>query len=262
MGMIGAILGDISGSQYEFEECRPKSGIDYKRCELFTDKCVYTDDTILTLALKTAVLEQRSFEECFRELAGDYQYVGYGGGFYRWLKSEHPEPFNSYGNGSAMRISFLADYYDDLATVRSRAEESAMCTHNHPEGVKGAVVAATCMWMAKHGKSKQEIYEYAVKEYPASEYEFGVERSLDDYRAVYKFTASSQGSIPVAIRCFIESSDYESCLRNAYSLHCDLDSVCCIGGAIAENYYGTTGFDNEALLRRYLDDRLLAIVHR
>lgn len=262
MGMIGAILGDIAGSQYEFEECRPKTEIDHKKCELFTDKCVYTDDTILTLALKTAVLDRRSFEECYRELAMDYRYVGYGSGFLRWMESKETRPMGSFGNGSAMRISFLADYYEELEIVQSKAKESAMCTHNHPEGIKGAVAAATCMWMAKHGKSKQEIYEYAVKEYPASEYEFGVERPLDAYRAVYKFDASCQRSIPVAIRCFLESTDYESCLRNAYSLHCDLDSVCCIGGAIAENFYGTTGFDNDVLLKYYLDDRLLEMVYR
>lgn len=259
---MGAILGDISGSQYEFEGCRPKTGIDDKNCELFTDRCVFTDDTVLTLALKRAVLDQKSFEESFRELARDYLYVGYGTKFHCWLRMENPEPFNSCGNGSAMRISFLTDYYEDLKEVQKKAEESAMCTHNHPEGIKGAVVAATCMWMAKHGKSKREIYEYAISQYSAVQYEFGVERSLTDYRDKYRFDATCQGSIPVAIRCFIESADYESCLRNAYSLHCDLDSVCCISGAIAENFYGTTGFDNEALLKRYLDERLLEIVYR
>lgn len=262
MGVIGAILGDISGSQYEFEECRPKRGINYKKCELFTDKCVYTDDTILTLALKTAVLDGCSFEECYRKFGMDYRYVGYGSGFLHWLKLEVTRPLESYGNGSAMRISFLADYYDDLDIVQSKAKESAMCTHNHREGIKGAVVAATCMWMAKHGKSKQEIYEYAVEEYPIPEYEFGVERSLDEYRAVCKFDASCQRSVPVAIRCFLESTDFESCLRNAYSLHCDLDTVCGISGAIAENFYGMTGFDNEVLLKYYLDDRLLEMVYR
>jgi ADP-ribosylglycohydrolase len=238
------------------------SGIDYQHCDLFTDRCVFTDDTILSLATKMAVLGNRDFAECYRSLAREYVYVGYGTGFHKWIRAKEAQPFYSCGNGSAMRISFIADYFADLTVMQQRVKESALCTHNHPEGIKGAIVAATCMWMAKHGASKEEIYRYAVKAYPVSQYEFGTERALNDYRDIYKFDATCQGSIPVAIRCFIESDDYESCLRNAYSLNCDLDTVCCVGGAIAENYYGKTGFPNHALLSYYLDEYLLSILYR
>lgn len=261
MALIGAILGDIAGSRYEFKNCWPARGIDYKNCELFTNRCVFTDDTVLSLATKMAVLKKISFESAYRELAGQYKYVGYGTGFHAWLVSDNPKPFNSCGNGSAMRISYLSEIYDDIEQTQKIAEKSAECTHNHPEGVKGAVVAVTCMWMAKHGASKEEIYSYACQQYSASEYKFGCEYPIDSYRKFYRFDATCQGSLPVAIRCFYESDDYESCLRNAFSLECDLDTVCSIAGGIAESYYKTTGFDDNKLFRCYLDSKLRKLLY-
>lgn len=140
------------------------------------------------------------------------------------------------------------------------AIRSAICTHNHPEGVKGAVVAVTCMWMALHRASRAEIEAYAIQQYPSGAYEFGCDRPIGDYRDVYHFDATCQGSVPVAIRCFLESENFEHCLRLAYSLNCDLDTVCCIGGAIAESFYGQTSFDNRFLLKKYLDVDLLAVL--
>ena len=262
MAIVGAILGDIAGSQYEFEKCKPIGGYDSETCELFTNRCVFTDDTVLTLAVKKAICEQRDFTEVFREMAHNYKYVGFGTGFHNWLYSDDSQPFNSCGNGSAMRISYIADLYDNEEKMKNVTHLSAACTHNHPEGIKGAVVAATCMWMARKGADKKAIEKYAVEQYPSKMYEFGCDRPIDEYKEYYKFDATCQGSIPVAIRCFLESENYEGTLRKAFSLNCDLDSVCCIAGGIAENYYGTTGFDNNSLLERYLDDELLYILQK
>lgn len=262
MAIIGAILGDISGSQYEFEGCRPSSGINYQSCALFTDRCVFTDDTVMTLAVKMAIIKNRDFSDVFREFADMYQYVGYGSRFHQWLKSGNSQPMNSYGNGSAMRISYIAERYNSLIEAQNKAIESAVCTHNHPEGIKGAVVTVSCMWMALHHASKQEITSYAIQQYPSSKYEFGCDRPISDYRYKYHFDATCQGSVPVAIRCFLESSNYENCLRIAYSLHCDLDTVCCIAGGIAESFYGKTGFDNKLLLNKYLDAYLYALLYK
>lgn len=262
MALIGAILGDIAGSQYEFRSSRPKTGIDSWTCPLYTDRCVFTDDTVLTLAIKKAVLENADFADTLKEVAKKYKYVGYGTFFHSWLYSDSREPANSFGNGTAMRISFLADHYPDVDEMQAVCRKSAACTHIHPEGIKGAVVSATCMWRACHGSSREEILQYACEQYPKDRYPFGCERPIAEYRDTYQFDASCQGSVPVAIRCFYEGRDYESCLRNAFSLNCDLDTVCCIAGGIAENFYGTTGFDNAKLLARYLDDFLLELVYR
>ena len=257
MAIIGAILGDIAGSQYEFS--RPKD-LDWKHCELFTDRCYFTDDTVMTLATKLAVLNDCQFEKYYRQLGRQYPNVGYGGMFQSWLKNPDSEPYNSFGNGSAMRCSYIGEQYDSKAAVEKYASLSARCTHNHEEGIKGAIVTAICVYMAKTGATKNEIYEVVYKNYPSSEYKYGVDRSLDSYRDTYRWDVTCQGSVPVAIRCFLESEDYESFIRNVLSLPCDTDTLCSIGGGIAEEFYGGTGFDDEALLKRYLDDRLYRIV--
>lgn len=256
MAMIGAILGDIAGSQYEFERCRPIAGIDPWNCVFFSDRCVFTDDTVLTVAVKKAIMEQRNFLDVYREMVKKYLYVGYGTNFLKWIRAKNESPTDSCGNGTAMRISYIAECYDDLDSAIKTAIRSAVCTHKHPEAVKGAVVAMTCMWMAVHHESKKEIERYAVKQYPSRDYEFGCDIKLESYRDSYRFDATCQGSVPVAIRCFLESTSYENCLRNAFSLHCDLDTVCCIAGGIAESYYHGTDLDEKKLLRYYLDDAL------
>ena len=184
MAIIGAILGDIAGSQYEFS--RPKD-LDWKHCELFTDRCYFTDDTVMTLATKLAVLNDCQFEKYYRQLGRQYPNVGYGGMFQSWLKNPDSEPYNSFGNGSAMRCSYIGEQYDSKAAVEKYASLSAMCTHNHEEGVKGAVVTAECVFMARTGATKNEIYEAAYKNYPSSNYKYGVDRSLDSYRDTYRW---------------------------------------------------------------------------
>lgn len=257
MAIIGAILGDIAGSQYEFS--RPND-LDWEHCELFTDRCYFTDDTVMTLATKLAVLNNCQFEKYYRKLGRQYPNVGYGGMFQSWLKNTDSEPYGSFGNGSAMRCSYIGEHYNSETEVMNQAALSASCTHNHTEGMMGSVVTAMCIYLAKTGASKVDIFEYAYKLYPSEVYKYGVDRSLDSYRDTYKWDVTCQGSVPVAIRCFLESDDYESFLRNVLSLPCDTDTLCAIGGGIAEEFYGGTGFDDEALLKRYLDDRLYQIV--
>lgn len=158
-----------------------------------------------------------------------------------------------------MRCSYIGEYFDTEKEVIEWATKSANCTHNHPEGIKGAVATSMCIFMAKTGASKTDISNYAKKQYPVESYKYSVEYGLDEYREVYRWDATCQGSVSVAIRCFLDSEDYESFLRNVYSLPCDMDTLCAIGGGIAEEFYHGTGFDEEQILRKYLDEDLYKI---
>lgn len=257
MAVIGAILGDIAGSQYETK--RP-SNLDYMHCELFTEKCRFTDDTVMTLATKSAILNNISFAESYRKFGRKYPYAGYGEKFIKWIWLSSGSVYNSFGNGSAMRCSYIAEHFDTETEITEWATKSAECTHNHPEGIKGAVVTAMCIYMAKKGASKEEILKYAAKQYPKSDYEYSVEYKLDEYRNKYKWNATCQGSVPTAIRCFLESEDYESFLRTVFSFKCDVDTLCAIGGGIAEEFYHGTGLDEDKLLKKYLDENLYEIL--
>lgn len=259
MGLIGAILGDIAGSQYEFPSWRPKD-LDWNTCELFNDKCVFTDDSIMSIAAKVAIDNGLTFTECYQKFGRLYPNGGYGCSFDSWISDNNPKPYGSYGNGSAMRVSYVSDKFTTKEDIIKWATESAKCTHNHPEGIKGAVVTAMCSWMGKNGKTKAEIYEFAKSQYSTDEYVYDVTMTLDRIREIYQWNEVCQGSVPAAIKCFLDSADYESCLRNVFSLRCDMDTLGSIAGGIAESFYGTTGLDNDALLRRYLDDRLYKIV--
>lgn len=257
MAVIGAILGDIAGSQYEFQS--PKN-LDWKKCELFTDSCFFTDDTVMTLAAKLAVKNNIPFADSYRKLGKKYPNVGYGGIFDSWLRWDDEEPYNSFGNGSAMRCSYIGEHFNTEKEVIEWVTKSADCTHNHPEGIKGAVVISMCIYMARIGASKSEIFDYVKTQYPMDFYKYSVEHELDEYRDTYRWDVTCQGSVPVAIRCFLDSEDYESFLGNVYSLPCDMDTLCAIGGGIAEEFYQGTGFDEEWLLRNYLDEYLYKIV--
>ena len=259
MAIIGAILGDIAGSQYEF---RKPMDLDYKNCDLFTDKCSFTDDTVMTLAAKEAVMSRNDFSTYYRKFGRKYPDVGYGQMFDEWIFDNNAEAYGSYGNGSAMRVSYIGEYSNCQEEVIELATKSADCTHNHPEGIKGAVVTAMCIYLAKNGATKAEIYDYAKKQYPLDKYIYSVEKSIESYREIYRWDVTCQGSVPVAIRCFLESDGYESFLRNVFSLPCDMDTLCAIGGGIAEEYYKGTGFDNEKILKMYLTNDLFEIAKK
>lgn len=257
MAVIGAVLGDIAGSQYEIR--RPEK-LNWRECDLYTERCRYTDDTVMTLAAKLAVKNNIPFADSYRKFGRRYPNAGYGGMFVIWLSRENKKAYNSFGNGSAMRCSYIGECFNTEKEIIEWATRSADCTHNHPEGIKGAVVTSMCIYMARTGASKDDILDYARKQYPAELYKHSVEHELDTYRDTYRWDVTCQDSVPVAIRCFLESEDYESFLRNVFSLPCDMDTLCAIGGGIAEEFYHGTGFDEERILKKYLDDDLYEIV--
>ncbi len=233
--MLGAIIGDIVGSVYEFESDKTKD------FELFTEESRLTDDSMMTIAVGCACAKaDLSDEEDFkswviyymRKIGREFPSAGYGHHFFRWIKSDFMGAYNSYGNGSAMRVSPVAWMAQSLEEAEKLAKWSAEVTHNHPEGVKGAQAVAAAIYLARIGKSKSEIKEYIEQNY------YVINFTLDEIRPTYEFDVTCQGSVPQAILCFLESADFEDAVRNAVSLGGDGDTQAAMAGAIAEAYYG------------------------
>jgi len=225
--MLGAIAGDIIGSVYERHNIKTKS------FELFSPKSRFTDDTVLTVATVDSIINRKGFSESYQYWFRKYPDAGFGGSFKKWGMSEKPKPYNSYGNGSAMRVSPIGFYYNSLDEVLMRAEESSIVTHNHTEGIKGVKATATAIFLARNGSEKEEI-----KKYIEESFGYDLSESIDSIRTWYSFDVSCQGSVPQAIRSFLESSSYEDAIRNAISIGGDSDTIACIAGGIAEAYYG------------------------
>jgi type I restriction enzyme M protein len=260
MAVKGAVLGDILGSQYEFN--RPRN-LDWKEVPLISGlrPISFTDDTVMTLAIKKAIAEGNDLVATMVDVGRRYPDCGYGGTFYRWILGSDHSPYNSWGNGSAMRTAYIGEAFEDYDEMQKKAAEVAAVSHDHPEGIKGAVVTATCIWMARHGNTKQEIYDYVLENYPKDEYEYSIGYTLDEMRPRYKWDVSCQGSVPAAMRCFYESTDYESFIRNIYSLHCDSDTFGAIAGGVAEEFYhGFGSVDADKILKKYLTKELLEIL--
>jgi len=224
--MIGAIAGDIIGSIYEHDPIKTKD------FPLFHPQCCFTDDTVLTIAIAKAILDDRNYFKAVREIGRKYPYVGYGGSFIHWLRSTAPKPYNSWGNGSAMRVSPVGFAFDDADSVLEEARRSAEVTHNHPEGIKGAEAVAGAIFLARSGESKQRI-----KAFVSSSFDYDLDRRLDDIRPAYHFKISCQESVPESITAFMESEDFEEAVRNAVSLGGDADTMACIAGGIAQAFY-------------------------
>lgn len=233
--MYGAILGDIIGSPYEFDR-----GDKTKDFEMFNDKVEFTDDSVMTIAVADALLTSKKNNNDFdKELIAKmktwgkkYPYAGYGGRFQSWLWQENPEPYNSWGNGSAMRVSPVGWFYDNIIDTRSAARISAKVTHNHPEGIKGAEAVASVIYLARTGVGKQQIKEYVEKEF-----EYDLSRTCDDIRPMYHHVESCQETVPEAITAFLEGNDFEDVIRTAVSLGGDCDTLTCIAGSMAEAHY-------------------------
>ncbi len=242
--MYGAILGDIAGSRFEFS--RPQN-FDWKTVDLFGGMSTFTDDTVLTIATKYAVLKGLPYAKAYGMFGRKYSRVGYGNMFLQWLFAHSEKGYNSYGNGSAMRVSFIGEFFPTLEQVEEEAERSSLCTHNHPEGVKAARATAAAVFLARTGSSKQEIAAYLHR---TCGYE--IHKPLLLYRPFGKFDVTAAGTMPLALRCFLESDDWESCIRNVFSVKCDTDTVACIAGGIADAFYGGTGLPEDQLLRRFL----------
>lgn len=230
--MLGAIIGDIVGSRFEFHNTHRTD------FELFTDECSFTDDTVCTIAIADAILREISFQQSLLEWCRRYPTPkgAYGGSFARWIHSSNPEPYNSFGNGSAMRVS-PCGYMSETYHVMKYARESAECTHNHPEGIKGAECVARCIEMALSSRRSQEDGKQLIKEI-ADMYGYNTNQTIDKIRRTNSFNETCQVTVPQAIVCFLESSDFESAIRLAVSIGGDSDTIAAITGSIAEAYYG------------------------
>lgn len=258
--MYGAILGDMIGSPYEFDR-----GGKTKDFPLFSQGSRFTDDTVMTIAVADALLEAggeaadkpdvcATVVRAMQRWGRMYPRVGYGGLFRRWLVSDEPEPYGSFGNGSAMRVAAAGWLYDTLTRTREVARRTAVVTHNHAEGIKGAEATASAIFLARGGKSKEEIKDYIVREFG-----YDLSRTLDEIRPHYSMDATCQGSVPEAIISFLESTDFEDAVRNAVSLGGDTDTVACIAGSIAEAFYGVPE-ELKAECRRRLPQEMLAVL--
>ena len=240
MLVYGAILGDIIGSPYEFDR-----GEKTKEFELFPAHARFTDDTVMTIAVAEALigLGADAAEEhvkadvvrFMRHWGRNYLLVGYGGLFRQWLVMNDPQPYSSFGNGAAMRVSSVGWLYDSLSRTREVARWTAEVTHNHPEGVKGAETVASAIYLGRMGHSKEEIKDYITQEFG-----YDLTRTLDEIRPTYSMDATCPGSVPEAIIAFLESTDVIDAIRNAVSLGGDTDTTACIAGGIAEGFYGRT----------------------
>ena len=225
--MIGAIAGDIVGSVYE---ARP---IKRKDFPLFDSRCTFTDDSVLTIAVAWAILSGRPYRDAVLEIGRLYPHAGYGGSFIRWLKSANPQPYNSWGNGAAMRVSPVGFAFDTVEEVLDQARLTAVISHDHPEGIKGAQATALAVFLARRGYKKEEIREQISRRF-----RYDLQRSVEQIRPAYSFRISCQETVPEAIMAFLDSVSYEDALRNAISLGGDSDTLACITGGIAEAYYG------------------------
>lgn len=224
--IIGAVIGDVIGSVFEWNNVR---STDF---DLFSPKCDFTDDTVLTIAVADCLINKKDFAKTICEHGRKYPGRGYGARFRDWLHSGGLKPYGSFGNGSAMRVSPVGFAFNDIETVLEVARQTAEVTHNHPEGIKGAQATAAAIFLARQGRSKPEI-----KDYLTSTFNYNLDFTLDRIRPVYEFDETCQGSVPQAIVAFLESSDFESAIRLAISIGGDSDTIACITGGIASAYY-------------------------
>ena len=250
--MIGAIIGDIVGSRFEFDNIHTKD------FELFAKECSFTDDTICTGAIADAIYRKIGYKESLLEWCRKYPTPkgSYGVSFERWWRSNNPQPYNSYGNGSAMRVSQIGFYFNSLEGVLEEAKKSAEVTHNHPEGIKGAQAIASAIFMLRIGSAKEE-----VKRYVEEKFGYNLTHSLDYYRKHSKFNETCQITVPQAITCFLEGNGFVDSIRNAISIGGDSDTIACMTGGLSEAFYGVPDkvFDDAY---EYLDSNIKKVVKK
>lgn len=249
--MLGAIAGDIIGSVYEN---MPIKRVDFS--PLFHVQSVPTDDTVLTVATAHALLTDRDYASAYRTFGRKYPHAGYGDSFLKWLGKNDKEPYNSWGNGSAMRVSSIGWASSSREEVLKEAKASAVVTHNHPEGIKGAQATALAIFLARTATSKQDIKRDVEETF---NYDLS-SRTIDEIRPSYKFNVSCQGSVPESIMAFLESDSVEHAIRLAVSLGGDADTQACIAGSIAEAYYGPLPPDIIAEVRQRLPPDLMQVM--
>ena len=213
----GAICGDIIGSSYEF---KPTKDFNFKIFDPDYRFSRYTDDTVCSVAVASALVTGKTFESSLHSWCRIYHHAGYGGNFRRWVMSSNPAPYNSWGNGSAMRVSSVGAYARSLNEVMTLAAKSAEVTHNHPEGIKGAQATATAIYFALRGMDKEDIKSVIEKGFG-----YNLSRDYEEIKTTYSFDVSCQGSVPESIIAFLVSTDYESAIRNAVALGGDADTM-------------------------------------
>ncbi len=238
--MIGAVIGDIVGSVFEFDNQR---SVDFP---LFSSSSTFTDDSVLTFATAAVLLDKGDYAAAYQDFARRYPGRGYGGNFYRWIYTDDPKPYNSFGNGSAMRVSPVGFAFESLEETLAEARRSAEVTHNHPEGIKGAQATAQVIFMSRKGATKAEIKQEITQRYG-----YDLSRPLDLIRQVNQFDATCPGSLPEAISVFLEGKDYEHTIRLAVSIGGDTDTIACIAGGMAQAFYGSipAGIERDARAR-------------
>jgi ADP-ribosylglycohydrolase len=249
--MIGAIAGDIIGSVYE------RNNITRTDFPLFDPRCHFTDDTVMTVAIADAILTGSDYGEKLRAWYRLYPGRGYGSGFRRWAAAPMLHPRSSMGNGSAMRVSPVGFAFDNLNTVLEEAKLSAVPSHGHPEGIKGAQAVASVVFLARTGAGKDDIRRYV-------EGAFGYDLSepLDSIRTWYRFDVTCPGSVPQAITAFLESDGYEDAVRKAVSIGGDSDTIACMAGSMAHAFYGALPADVTVRATRVLDGRILTVAEQ
>ncbi|MCR4586183.1 MAG: ADP-ribosylglycohydrolase family protein [Lachnospiraceae bacterium] len=254
--MIGAILGDMVGAPYEFDR-----GNKSKDFDMWNLRVRFTDDTVMTVAVAEALLNmgpdtsedvvKRAVISSMQDWGHRYPYAGYGGRFDGWLHDPDPKPYNSWGNGSAMRVSAVGWLYDSIERTRELARWTAEVTHNHPEGIKGAEATAAAIFLARTGASKKDIAAYIIRNFG-----YDLSRSCDEIRPFYHHVESCQETVPEAITAFLEGKDFEDVIRTAVSLGGDCDTLTCIAGGIAEAFYGVPADMKEHVIERLGKDIL------
>jgi ADP-ribosylglycohydrolase len=232
--LLGAAAGDIIGARFEGRPHKSES------FQLFTPSSRFTDDSVLTVAVADAILHGRDYGSMILEYARRYPRAGYGSTFREWIRSSNPRPYNSFGNGSAMRVSPVGWAFDTDQDVLREAERTALPTHNHPEGIKGAQAIALAVFLARKGNGKDEIREQV-----AGRFRYDLSQSLEAIRPGYSFDVTCQGSVPPAMLAFLEAGSVEDAIRKAISLGGDADTLAAIAGSVAEAYYG--GLPDELL---------------
>ena len=247
--MLGAIAGDIIGSVYE---AKPIKTIDFP---LFSQYSRFTDDTVLTVATAHALMEDVDYARAYREFGRRYPSAGYGATFISWLMVDDAPPYNSWGNGSAMRVSPVGFAGKSMEAVLAEAAKSAAVTHDHPEGIKGAQAVAAAVFMGRQGRTKEEIRSLISEKFG-----YDLSPTIGQIRPGYFFDVSCQGSVPQALIAFLQSHDVESAIRLAISLGGDSDTQACIAGAVAHAYYRAIAPEMERQVRRRLPREFLAIL--
>lgn len=258
--MYGAILGDMIGAPYEFDR-----GGKTKDFPLFIAASEFTDDTVMTVAVAEALLDTygadndvilAALTESMQRWGRKYPDAGYGSMFSRWLRSENPLPYNSFGNGSAMRVAAAGWLYDSIEKTRQIAQLTAIVTHNHPEGIKGAEAVACAIYLSRTGKSKEEIRKYIE-----TEFRYDLSRTCDEIRPAYRHVESCQETVPEAITAFLEGKDFEDVIRTAVSLGGDCDTLTCIAGSMGEAFFGVPEFMKTECRERLPQD-ILGVLDR